>query len=372
VIFNMVDFRIKLGKKSIRIRNLEIFTFVMISSLIILAVFIKEGTWIYDNIEYLSNYWHDIAVGSGTALWTAFIFATFGNTSVLIVFPYILIVYDIAQVYPNWILLGLVSGLGAAVGEISSYIVGRLIGASKKMKGSEMGEKFHRIKLKFEEKPKSIPLTIFLFALTPLPDDAILVPMGMMKYPYWKSIPPCTLGKTILCTFIAWLGFFVSQNAGVINTLIEENWYLYPLNFVIPKPGVNPSSDVLQFSFIFIIIYIMMRLDFEKISMKRSKERKQFQANLIEGGNFEIFELIKDYKVLNVEGFRDFIYKFAETYSNVVIKDDLLHLDAIADQHLAYVQSMEFISFFYTVNKDKDNDDEDEILENTEKEKIEK
>jgi len=366
----MVDFKIKIGKKSIRIRNLEIFTFVMLSSLIILAVFIKEGTWIYDGIASLSARWHNIAVNTDTAYWTAFIFATFGNTSVLIVFPYILIVYDIAQSAEiSWILLGIVSGLGAAVGEITSYIVGRLIGASKKMKGSEMGEKFHRIKLKFEEKPASIPITIFLFALTPLPDDAILVPMGMMKYPYWKSIPPCTLGKTILCTFIAWLGFFVFQNAGVINTLIDENWYLYPLNFVIPKPGVNPSSDVLQFSFIFIIIYIMMRLDFEKISMKRSKERKKFQANLIEGGNFEIPALIEDYKVLNVEGFRDFIHKFAETFSNVVIKDDLLHLDAITDQHLAYEQSMEFISFFYTTDEDKD--DKEKNQENNDKEQIE-
>ncbi len=365
----MVDFKIKIGKKRIRIRNLEIFTIVILTSLYVLAAVIQEDTWIYNGIASLSEHWHNVALESESALLTAFIFSTFGNTSVLIVFPYILIVYDIAQSYPNWILLGIVSGLGAAIGEITSYIIGRLIGASKKMSESEMGEKFHRIRTKFEEKPASIPITIFLFAMTPLPDDAILVPMGMMKYPYWKSIPPCTLGKTILCTLMAWLGFWVGSNLTALNYLIEDYPYLFFLRLIIPTSDVNPSSDIIQFSLIFIIIYLMMRLDFDKISMKRSKERKQFQAYLLEGANIKIKNLIEDYKVVNVEGFKDFIREIAEKYVNITIKDNLLHMDAIADQHLAYDQSMDFISFFYTTDKDKD--EKDKKQENEDKEDIE-
>ena len=366
----MVDFKIKIGKIRIRIRNLEIFTFVMLASLFILATFIQEGTWIYNWIASLSTHWHNVAVNTDTAYWTAFIFATFGNTSVLIVFPYILIVYDIAQSpTTSWILLGIISGLGAGIGEITSYIVGRLIGGSKKMKESEMGEKFHRIRTKFEEKPASIPITIFLFAMTPLPDDAILVPMGMMRYPYWKSIPPCTLGKTILCTAIAFLGSWVGSNLEPLNALIEDYPIIFFLRLIIPTSDVNPSSDILQFSFVFILIYIMMRLDFEKISMRRSKDRKQFQAYLLEGANIEIDELIENYKVVNVEGFKDFIREIAEKYVNIAIKDSLLHMDAIADQHLAYDQSMDFISFFYTV--DKDEDEKDKKQENKDKENIE-
>jgi len=115
----------------------------------------------------------------------------------------------------------------------------------------------------------------------------------------------------------------------------------------------------------------MMRLDFEKISMKRSKGRKKFQTHILEGGNLEIDDLIEDYKVLNVVGFKNYIQEFALKYNNIAIQDNLLHLDAISDQHSAYDQSMDFISFFYTVDKDKDKEDEDEILENTDKEKIE-
>ena len=36
---------------------------------------------------------------------------------------------------------------------------------------------------------------IFLFALTPLPDDILFLPLGMIKYPFWKCIIPGWLGK---------------------------------------------------------------------------------------------------------------------------------------------------------------------------------
>ena len=230
-----------------------------------------------------------------------------------------------------------------------------------------MGEKFHRIKAKFEEKPASIPITIFLFAMTPLPDDAILVPMGMMKYPYWKSIPPCMLGKTILCTVIAFFGSWVGINIEPLNALIADYPILSFLRLIIPTTDVNPASDIIQFSFVFILIYIMMRLDFEKISMKRSKDRKQFQTYLLEGANIKIDKLIAEYNVVNVEGFKDFIREIADKYVNIAIKDNLLHMDAIADQHLAYDQSMEFISFFYATDKDEDEKDKKQEIEDKEK-----
>ena len=99
-----------------------------------------------------------------------------------------------------------------------------------------------------------------------------------------------------------------------------------------------------------------MRLDFEKISMKRSKDRKQFQAYLQEGANVEMDQLIEDYKIVNVEGFKEHIKDIVQKYNNIALQDTLLHMDAIADQHLAYDQSMEFISFFYTADKDKDKE----------------
>ena len=104
-----------------------------------------------------------------------------------------------------------------------------------------------------------------------------------------------------------------------------------------------------------------MRLDFEKISMKRSKDRKQFQTQLLEGSNIEIDKLAEDFKVVNVIGFNDFVREFAQKYNNITIQENLLHLDAIADQHLAYDQSMDFISFFYTSDEEEEKEEKQEI-----------
>ena len=186
----MVDWRIRIGKRRIRIRNFEIFTILTLVTIYTTAALIKENTWLYNSIASISHHWERLALESDKLLLMAFLLSTFGNTTVLIVFPYALIVYEIGMIYPNWWLLGLVSGAGAAIGEITSYIVGRIIGSTKKIRESDLGEKFHRMRDKFEEHPARIPFTVFIFALTPLHDDMILVPMGMMKYPYWKSIFP--------------------------------------------------------------------------------------------------------------------------------------------------------------------------------------
>ena len=337
----MVDWQV--GK--FHIKNLEIFTIVMLTTLYTLAAIIKPGMWLYESIADMSNRWHTIATNSDNALWMAFIFSTFGNTSILIVFPYILIVYDLGQVYPNWLLLGLVSGIGAGIGEISSYIVGRMISNSKSMEDSEIGERFHRIREKFEKNPRGIPFTIFIFALTPLPDDAILVPFGMMKYPYWKSIPPCTLGKTILCTFMAWLGHWVGQNVNFLNDVIKQYPYMSFLRLAVPSEEVNPSGDLIQFSLVFIIIYIMIRMDFDLFEMKRSSERKDFETILIQGGNHEIPELIEKFGIHNIPKYKEFLQKFTEAHQNVSAKGELLHFDAIADKKMAFEQSMEFAEF---------------------------
>ena len=120
----MVDW--KVGK--FHIKNLEIFTIVVLTVLYVMAFTIKQDTPLYNFIAGLSSSWHDLALASGSALLMAFIFSTFGNTSVLIIFPYALIVYDIAQTYPNFWLLGLVSGVGAGIGEVTSYVVVRIVG----------------------------------------------------------------------------------------------------------------------------------------------------------------------------------------------------------------------------------------------------
>jgi membrane protein DedA with SNARE-associated domain len=47
---------------------------------------------------------------------------------------------------------------------------------------------------------------IFLAALLPIPDDLLLIPLGMMKYPVRKTVMAMLLGKIGMCLFLAYAG----------------------------------------------------------------------------------------------------------------------------------------------------------------------
>ncbi|MBN2154314.1 MAG: VTT domain-containing protein, partial [Candidatus Lokiarchaeota archaeon] len=201
-----------------------------------------------------------IAFGVANGLWAAFLLSMFGNTSVLIVIPYSYIVFQLAiiaqGVQPIWypLVLGVISGLGAGVGEVTSYIVGRLFRRSEKLVSGDLGQKFERMRKTFEQHPKSIPFFIFLFAATPLPDDVILVPFGVMKYSYWKTILPCMAGKMVLCILLAYLGFVLGND--IVNT---------PLKFLKPSETSNPGDDMVSLIPLFAIVWVMIRIDFQKV-----------------------------------------------------------------------------------------------------------
>ncbi len=257
VVLKMVD--VKLGK--LRIRNLEVFLIVACSFCIVFGAIL-----FLEIFPGLNQTFNNFAIrvsdfGQQWGYFSAFLLSMFGNTSVFIVVPYSFVVYVLSAtgVY-NWILLGIISGLGAAIGEVTSYIVGRLAAKSKAIQESEYGEKFERMRKKFEEHPKAIPFWVFLFAMTPLPDDVILVPFGMMKYSYWKTVIPCWLGKTVLCLIIAAMGYYLSE--WFVN--LDEGLLRTILGLVIPRDpkdeSTNPGQDVILLLVLFIVIYLMMRV----------------------------------------------------------------------------------------------------------------
>ncbi|WP_371802713.1 YqaA family protein [Candidatus Lokiarchaeum ossiferum] len=369
----MVDIRI--GK--LRIRNLEIFTLCILGLIYTLVIIIKPDTLIYDWVAALSGSIRNIATGTSNSILASFLISLGGNSSVLIVVPYALVIYLLSVQNPtSWVWITLASGVGAALGEIVSYYVGRLISKSDKMRTSEVGEKFHRMKVQFEKNPKTVPWTVFLFALTPLPDDIILVPLGMMEYDYKRTIFPCMVGKTILCGIICLMGYFVGTYINFMDDLVE----LYPiagvLYFVIPSEGVNPRADLISFSFVFIFVYLVARINLEGFIKRRSKVRKHFQAMLLEGDNKTLPELAEMYEVVNYEAFEKHMIALADKSPNITFHDSTYHFDAIAnkkskidhqnsnyhidaiyDKSMAYSQSMEFIDFFFSTESRAVTDD---------------
>jgi membrane protein YqaA with SNARE-associated domain len=244
-------------------------------------------------------------------------------------------VWYIALQYPNWLLLGLVSGLGAGVGEVTSYLVGVWIGKSKKMTEGELGEKFYRLKLKLEKNPTAIPFLIFFAGATPLPDDMLLVPLGILKYPYKRVIFPCMLGKTVLCTIISLVGYLVGFKFPDLDQV-------FPISLIVPTEGVNPAADLISFSFVFWVIYLMVRLDFESIAVKKSKERKEFLQMILSGGSYSVDSLISQFDIQNTVNFRAFLKTLSENHSVVSFQDDLLVFDSAIGNNISSEISYEF------------------------------
>jgi len=138
-----------------------------------------------------------------------------------------------------------------------------------------------------------------------------------------------------MCTLIAFLGYLVAfQGLPVQN--------LFPLNNLIPKDEVNPASDLIQFSLIFWVIYIMTRLDFENISIKRSKERKVFLKMIQSGGEFHIDALVSQFQINNVENYRIFLKKLTEKYPEIKFDGTNLTITAVSDSNYAYNISYDF------------------------------
>lgn len=114
--------------------------------------------------------------------------------------PYLTVVWSLSKIL-NPIAVGLLSGLGAGIGKLSSYYIGfgggRLIAGPKR---NTQTEAFRKLVKNYGA------LIAFLASATPLPDDAFLIPLGAMKYDLWKYLAATISGKVLLCLTVATVG----------------------------------------------------------------------------------------------------------------------------------------------------------------------
>ncbi len=99
---------------------------------------------------------------------------------------------------PSATLVGLVGGLGAAVGEITGYVAG--------YSGQSMIQR-RKVYQRLERWVKRWgTLTIFLLSIAPLFFDLAGLAAGALRFPFWKFFIATWLGRTILYIGIAWAG----------------------------------------------------------------------------------------------------------------------------------------------------------------------
>jgi membrane protein DedA with SNARE-associated domain len=138
-----------------------------------------------------------------------FIVSVLGNAIPFISVPYLAVVYfysmKIAEASP--LLVGVVSGLGGAVGKLAVYAVGR---GSRVFLKKETRERYERIGKLLRSYGA---LAAFLFAVTPSPDDVIVIPLGLMKYDIFKLFLGLAAGKIVLSIATAYAGRTVAKFA---------------------------------------------------------------------------------------------------------------------------------------------------------------
>lgn len=147
------------------------------------------------------------------------------------------------------LLVGVVASLGCLVGELVGYLIGR--GATELI-SEERTENLKKYQQYLISHPKLAPFLIYIFGLTPLNDDMITIPLGLIKYDVKKTVFWIWLGKLSLMLVFAY-------NLLRICTFIGgESWII----------------SVTSLYIIVILVYIMLRVDIleliRKISVRKT------------------------------------------------------------------------------------------------------
>jgi len=180
-----------------------------------------------------------------------FLISFIGAVSIVFPIPYTLVILLLGTGGMNPLILTFAGGLGSALGEFSGYALGyygrRIISLERRRKMDFFLKIFDRYG----------PLAVFLFALTPLPDDLLFIPLGILRYKFWKMFLPCVAGKTLMCSFLAYFG-------GLFRDIIllvfgeEESWV-----------GMLITTALLVF-----VLIVLLKVDWEKVFERYVSEER--------------------------------------------------------------------------------------------------
>jgi membrane protein DedA with SNARE-associated domain len=184
-----------------------------------------------------------------------FLISLIGALSIIFPIPYTVIIFTLGglKVGEAWafepLLIAVAAGIGSAIGEFSGYLLG--FGGRKAISGK------YRKKMDFLVRVfnKYGPITIFLFALTPLPDDLLFIPMGVMRYSIIKAFIPALIGKFCMNLIVAYSGRF---SIHIIRDIfgVESDWISALIGMV------------LAIVLLIIVFVTMFKIDWEKLFEK--------------------------------------------------------------------------------------------------------
>lgn len=200
-------------------------------------------------IQQLSKWMESLALQYG--YFGVFLISLIGALAIIFPIPYTVIIFTLGglKIGEAWVfeplLIAVAAGIGSAIGEFSGYLLG--VGG-RKVISDKYKKKMDFLVRVFN---KYGPITIFLFALTPLPDDLLFIPMGVMRYSIIKAFIPALLGKFCMNLIVAYSGRF---SIGIIRDIfgVESDWASALIGFI------------LAIVLLITVFVIMFKVDWEK------------------------------------------------------------------------------------------------------------
>ena len=120
----------------------------------------------------------------------AFLISLVANATIILPMPGLLILIGLGASF-NPILVAVFGGIGGSLGEMTGYLLGR------SGRGITSNNKWYTRAENWMKRRGF--LAVFCFALLPfLPMDIVGLIAGVLRYPVWKFLIACTLGKTLL------------------------------------------------------------------------------------------------------------------------------------------------------------------------------
>lgn len=139
----------------------------------------------------------------------AFLVSLVANGTIILPMPGLILLFALGASF-NPLLVGLASALGGSFGEMTGYLAG-VSGRGVLQDNRAYVNAVGWLK-------KWGMAVIFLFTVTPLPVDLVGIAAGALRYPVWKFLVVCFLGKAILYSGMAYAG------AWGWETVISQHW----------------------------------------------------------------------------------------------------------------------------------------------------
>ncbi len=232
-----------------KLKKIDVVFIIIFILLTILSLDLLVNISHREAIENISRYpqFQDINFGLLITFWVCIV-----GTLLPVPTPYTFVVCFSSEPFRQLnifvpLLVGFIASLGCLIGEMVGYFIGR--GASEVI-SADRTKNLKKYQQYLVDHPKIAPFLIYLFGITPLNDDMITVPLGLIKY---------DVKKTIFWVWFGKLGLMLIFAYNILNICMflgGENWIF----------------SIVTLYFTVITVYLMLRVNIIEI-LKKVKEK---------------------------------------------------------------------------------------------------